>query len=77
MRVFGSGGLVRQSVDLVTNEMEGSFVFVVQNLVGDRDEESMTSMVLVPTAITQFSYVKKLFVGEKTLQVQNETEIVL
>ena len=75
--MFGLGGLIRQSVDLVTHKVEGAFVFVVQSLVRDGDEESMASMVLIPSVITQFSDMKKLSVGEKTFQVQNEAKIVL
>ena len=74
--MFGLGGLVRESVDLVAHEMNSSLVLVVQNLVRDRNEESMASVFLVPSIIIQFSYVKGL-VDEKTLQVQNETKIVL
>ena len=74
--MFGLGGLVRESVDLVTHEMNSSLVLVVQSLVRDGNEESMASMFLVPSIGTQFSYVKGL-VDEKTLQVQNETKIVL
>ena len=74
--MFGLGGLVRESVDLVAHEMNSSLVLVVQSLVRDGNEESMASVFLVPSVITQFSYVEGL-VDEKTLQVQNETEIVL
>ena len=69
--MFGLGGLVRESVDLVAHEMNGSLVLVVQSLVRDGNEESMASVFLVPSIITQFSYLKGL-VYEKTLQVQNE-----
>ena len=75
--VFVLGGLVRQSVDLVTHEVEGVSVLVVQSLVMDGNEESMASVFLVPCIVTQFSDMKKLSVGEKTFQVQNETKIVL
>ena len=75
--MFGLGGLIRQSVDLVTHEVEGAFVFVIQSLVGDGDEEGMASVALIPSVITQFSDMKNLSVGEKTFQVQNEAEIVL
>ena len=76
MKIFGLGGLVRESVDLVIHEMNGALVLVVQGLVSKGDEESMASMFLVPSVITQFSYVKGL-VDEETLQVQNETEFIL
>ena len=75
--MFGLGGLIRQSVDLVTHEVEGVSVLVVQSLVRDGNEESMASVFLVPSMITQFPDMKKLSVGEKTFQVQNETKIVL
>ena len=75
--MFVLGGLVRQSVDLVTHVVEGVFVLVVQSLVRDGNEESMASVFLVPSIVTQFSCVKKLLVGEETFQVQNETKIVL
>ena len=75
--VFVLGGLVRQSVDLVTHEVEGVSVLVVQSLVMDGNEESMASVFLVPCIVTQFSDMKKLSVGEETFQVQNETKIVL
>ena len=77
MSMFGLGGLVRQSVDLVTYEVEGVSVLVVQSLVRDGNEESMASVFLVPSMVTQFSYMKKLSMGEKAFQVQNETKIVL
>ena len=77
MRMFVLGGLVRQSVDLVTHVVEGVFVLVVQSLVRDGNEESMASVFLVPSIVTQFSDMKKLLVGEETFQVQNETKIVL
>ena len=75
--MFGLGGLIREAVYLVTYEVEGALVFVVQSLVGDGNEESMASVFLVPSVVTQFSDMKKLSVGEKALQVQNETEFVL
>ena len=59
------GGLVRQPVDLVTHEVGGAFVFVLQSLVWDGNEGSMASVFLVPSIITQFSYMKKLSMGEK------------
>ena len=71
------GRLVRETVDLMTHEVNGALVFVVQSLVGDGDEESMASVVLVPSVVTQFSDMKKFLVGEKAFQVQNETEFVL
>ena len=74
--MFGLGRLIRESVDLVTHEMNGSLLLVVQSLVSKGNEESMASVFLVPSIITQFSYVKGL-VDEETLQVQNETEFVL
>ena len=77
MRMFVLGGLVRQSVDLVTYVVEGVSVLVVQSLVRDGNEESMGSVFLVPSVVTQFSDMKKLSVGEETFQVQNETKIVL
>ena len=75
--MFVLGGLVRQSVDLVTYEVEGVSVLVVQSLVRDENEESMTSVFLVPSIVTQFSDMKKFSMGEETFQVQNETKIVL
>ena len=75
--VFVLGGLVRQSVDLVAHEVEGVSVLVVQSLVRDGNEESMASVFLVPSIVTQFSGMKELSVGEKSFQVQNETKIVL
>ena len=77
MRMFGLGGLVRQSVDLVTYIVEGVSVLVVQSLVRDGNEESMAAVFLVPCVVTQFSRVKKLSVREETFQVLNETKIVL
>ena len=77
VRMFGLGGLIRQSVDLVTHEVEGVSVLVVQSLVRDGNEESMASVFLVPSMVTQFSDMKELSVGEETFQVQNETKIVL
>ena len=74
--MFGLGRLIRESVDLVTHEMNGSLLHVVQSLVSKGNEESMASVFLVPSIITQLSYVKGL-VDEETLQVQNETEFVL
>ena len=74
---FDLGGLVRQSVDLVAYVVEGVSVLVVQSLVRDGNKESMATVFLVPSVVTQFSCVKKLSVGEKTFQVQNETKIVL
>ena len=53
--MFGLGGLVRESVDLVAHEMNSSLVLVVQSLVRDGNEESMASLFLVPSVITQFS----------------------
>ena len=75
--MFVLGGLARQSVDLVTHEVERVSVLVVKSLLRDGNEESMASVFLVPTIVTQFSDVKKLSMGEKTFQVQNETKIVL
>ena len=75
--MFVLGGLARQSMDLVTHEVERVSVLVVKSLVRDGNEESMASVFLVPTIVTQFSDVKKLSMGEKTFQVQNETKIVL
>ena len=75
--MFVLGGLARQSVDLVTHEVERVSVLVVKSLVRDGNEESMASVFLVPSMITQFPDMKKLSVGEKTFQVQNETKIVL
>ena len=69
MRMFGLGGLVRQSVDLVTYVVEGVSVLVVQSLVRDGNEESMAAVFLVPCVVTQFSRVKKLSVREETFQV--------
>ena len=69
MRTFVLGGLVRQSVDLVTYVVEGVSVLVVQSLVRDGNEESMAAVFLVPSMVTQFSCVKKLSVGEETFQV--------
>ena len=77
MRMFVLGGLVRQSVDLVTHVAEGVFVLVVQGLVRDGNEESMAPVFLVPSVVPQFSGVEKLSAGEETFQVQNETKIVL
>ena len=74
--MFGLGGLVRKAVDLVIHKTNGALVLVVQSLVSKGNEESMASVFLVPSVITQFSYVKSL-VDEETLQVQNETEFVL
>ena len=56
--MFGLGGLVRESVDLVAHEMEGASIFVIQSLVRDGNEESMASVFLVPSIVTQFSYMK-------------------
>ena len=67
--MFGLGGLVRKTVDLVIHKTNGAVVLVVQSLVSKGNEESMASVFLVPSVITQFSYVKS--------QVQNETEFVL
>ena len=50
-------------------EVEGVSVLVVQSLVRDGNEESIASVFLVPSMITQFSYMKKLSMGEKTFQV--------
>ena len=69
MRSFVLGGLVRQSVDLVTDVVEGVSVLVVQSLVRDGNEESMAAVFLVPCIVTQFSRVKKLSVSEETFQV--------
>ena len=74
--MFGLDGLIRESVDLVTHEMNGSLLFVVQSPVLKGNEEGMASVFMVPNAITQFSYMKGL-VDEEILQVQNETEFVL
>ena len=74
--MFGLGGLVRKAVDLLTHETNGALVLVVQGLVSKGNKESMASVFLVPSIITQFSYVKSL-IDEETLQVQNETEFVL
>ena len=74
---FDLSELVRQSVDLVAYVVEGVSVLVVQSLVRDGNEESMASVFLVPSMVTQFSDMKKLSVGEETFQVQNETKIVL
>ena len=74
--MLGLGRLIRESVDLVIHETTGALVFVVQSLVPKGIEESMASVFLVPSIITQFSYVKGL-VDEETLHVQNETEFVL
>ena len=74
--MFGLGGLVRKAVDLVIHKTNGALVLVVQSLVSKGNEESMASVFLVPSVITQFSYVKGL-IDEETLQVQNETEFVL
>ena len=63
MRMFVLGGLVRQSVDLVTYVVEGVSVLVVQSLVRDGNEESMASVFLVPSMVTQFSDMKKTFRG--------------
>ena len=67
--MFGLGGLISKSVDLVTYEVEGVSVLVVQSLVRDGNEESMAAVFLVPSMVTQFSCVKKLSVGEETFQV--------
>ena len=75
--MFVLGGLVRETVDLVIHETNGVLVFVVQSLVGDGDEESMASVVLVPGVVTHFSDMEKFLVGEIAFQVQNETEFVL
>ena len=74
--MFGLGGLVRESVDLVIHKTNGALVLGVQSLVSKGNEENMASVFLVPSVVTQFSYVKGL-VDEETLQVQNETEFVL
>ena len=69
-------GLVRESVDLVADEIDGALVLVVQGLVGNGNGESMAAMFAVPSVIAQFTYVKGL-VDEEAFQVQNETKIVL
>ena len=76
LKMFNSGGLIRESVAVVADKMDRAFVFVVQSLVWDGNEESMAYVFFVPSVITQFSYVESL-VEEKAFQVQNETEIVL
>ena len=43
--------------------VEGVSVLLVQSLVRDGNEESMASVFLVPSVVTQFSDMKKLSVG--------------
>jgi len=57
--------LIAQSVDLLYHEIHGSFVFVAQLFVRDGDAESVSSILSVPSIITQFSDLKGL-VDEKT-----------
>lgn len=58
--MFGLGGLVSESVNLVLKEIHGSPLFVIQSLVRSEDEESMASVCFIPGVITQFLYVNGL-----------------
>ena len=65
LKNLGGTGLVRESVDLAAHKIDGALVLVVQRLVGNGNGESMATMFVVPSVITQFSYVKRL-VDEET-----------
>ena len=56
--MFCFEGLIGEEVDLLGDEIHRSFVFVTQVLMGDGDGESMKSVFLVPSVISQFSHLK-------------------
>ena len=66
LKTFGLEGLIAQSMDLLYHKIHCSFVFVAQLFVRDGDAESVSSILLVPSVITQFSDLKGL-VDEKTV----------
>ena len=60
LRMLGLTGLIGESMNFTDDEIHRSFVFVIQGLVRNRDEESMAAMFVVPNEIAQFSGVKRL-----------------
>ena len=63
--VFSLEGLITQSMNLLCHKIHRAFVFVAQLFVRNGDAEGVSSILSVPSVITQFSDLKGL-VDEKT-----------